>query len=254
MAEFEKEQVEIEETALEPQAEETKKEVSPIERGNTVFSWIGKFIKMINDVGGKKILEAMLFVILLVFLGMFMFKPEIVFENYDHYRERTHIERMDKRNNNTPLVQAELDKLRLQYNASWVSVWELHNSTNNLDGMPFIFASLTYESMKPGLTPIAEQFDNVRLSLYPLSTYLRENDIWYGDVEKLQEIDNTAYYRAKALSIKYVGFKLMEVENSPNAILSFAFIEGSEMPDSNMFVQSWILASYRINGLLTVDK
>ena len=254
MANFEKPT--IEETTLEPQEEQKQevKETSPVERADTVMSWIDKFLKMIKKYSAKKILEAMLFIVLMVLLGLFAFKPEAVFKAYDDYREKTHVERMDKRTNNTPLIQKELDRLRVDYNASWVSVWELHNNTNNLDGLPFIFASLNYESMNPGLIPIAEQFDNVRLSLYPLSSYLRKNEMWYGDVEELRDIDYSAYYRAKALNIKYVGFKIMEAEHAPNAILSFAFVEGCELPNMDNFIESWIRTSYKINGLLTVDR
>lgn len=252
---------EVEETRLEQQAETgggntgaQEKDASPVHKANTVMSWLDKFLLMLNKYSAKKILEAMLFIVLMVLLGIFAFKPEVAFKSYDDYREKSHNERMEKRNNNTPLVQEELDRLRVRYDASWVSVWELHNNTNNLDGLPFIFASLNYESMYPGLTPIAEQFDNVRLSLYPLSTFLRKNEMWYGDVEDLKDIDYTAYYRAKALNIKYLGFTLMEVEHAPNAVLSFAFVEGMEPDDLEDFVQAWVRASYKINGLLTVDR
>lgn len=251
MAEFDKKVVEETKLEEQPVVQETTEE-TPAGRVNATMSWVDKFLKMINKYSVKKILQAMLLLFLLVFLGLFTFKPEKIFETYENYRERTHNERMDRRTNNTPLIQNELDNLRVRYNASWVSVWELHNNTNNLDGLPFIFASLNYESMNPGLIPIAEQFDNVRLSLYPLSTYLREHEMWYGDVEGLKEIDYSAYYRAKALGISYVGFKLMQVEGAPNAVLSFAYVEGSEMPNMEDFVQSWILASYKINGLLRI--
>ena len=256
MAEFDN-NIEEQETVLEETKQETpvqNTEMNPVERTDNVMGWVGKFIKWISKYGGKKILEAMLCVAFVVLLGLFAIKPEKMFESYENYREKTHMERMDKRTNNTPLIQAELDKLRIQYNASWVSVWEFHNSTNNLDGMPFIFASLTYESMNPALTPIAEQFDNVRLSLYPVSSYLRQSDMWYGSVEELQKVDNTAYYRAKALGITYLGFKMMEVENCPNAALSFAFVEGAELPNMDDFIQKWTIASYKINGLLSIEK
>ncbi len=253
MAEFDKKVVEETKLEEQPVVQETTEE-TPVGRVNATMSWVDKFLKMINKYSVKKILQAMLLLFLLVFLGLFTFKPEKIFETYENYRERTHNERMDRRTNNTPLIQNELDNLRVRYNASWVSVWELHNNTNNLDGLPFIFASLNYESMNPGLIPIAEQFDNVRLSLYPLSTYLRAHEMWYGDVEGLKEIDYSAYYRAKALGISYVGFKLMQVEGAPNAVLSFAYVEGSEIPNMEDFVQSWILASYKINGLLRIEK
>ena len=106
--------------------------------------------------------------------------------------------------------------------------------------------------MNPALTPIAEQFDNVRLSLYPLASYLREREMWYGDVESLKDVDNTAYYRAKALGITYLGFRLMEIENSPNAVMSFAYVEGVNVPNENSLVQEWVMTSYKVNSLLTV--
>lgn len=254
MAEFDNEKVTTqEETKLEIQTNETR-DTSPVERGETVMNWIDKFLKMIKKYSAKKILEAMLFIVLTVLLGLFVFKPETILEAYDEYRQKEHSERMEERTNNTPIIQAELDKLRQQYNISWAAVWELHNSTNNLDGMPFLFASLTYESVNPGLIPIAEQFDNVRLSLYPLSTYLRKNEMWCGSVEDLKEIDNAAYHRAKALGISYLGFKMMVANGTPNALISIAFVDGCEVPDFNTISQSCVYTSYKINSLLTISK
>jgi hypothetical protein len=255
MAEFDKEQeVQEQETQLEPQVEQETTQASPKERVETTMTWIDKVLSMLNKYSAKKMLQAILVVFVVIFLGLFAFKPEAIFKSYDEYKAKTHSERMDTRNNNTPLIQSELDNLRVRYGATWVSVWELHNNTNNLEGLPFIFASLNYESIKPGAIPISGEFDELRLSLHPLSTYLRKHDMWYGTVEELKEVDYTGYYRAKALGIEYLGFILMEVEGAPNAVLSFAFVEGSELPDIDDFVSSWVRTSYKINGLLTIDK
>lgn len=225
-----------------------------IKTTNATIGWVETINRFIRKNGFKKLVMDLIAVSVLVFAILWIFQPGIFSARLDQYREAKHTEKMIERMNNTPLIQAELDKLRLRMDASWVSVWELHNSTNNLDGMPFLFASLTYESMNPALTPIAEQFDNVRLSLYPLASYLRENEMWYGNVEDLQEIDNSAYYRAKALGITFLGFRLMEIEGTPNALLSFAFVEGVEPPEGNSFVQDWVMTSYKVNSLLTVKK
>lgn len=254
MAEFENKEQELKETVLEPQVEREEL-VDAATRVDKTMNWLDKVLSLLNRYSAKKILQSLLIIFLVIFMGLFAFKPESFFKSYDEYKAKAHSERMDTRNNNTPLIQSELDNLRVRYGATWVSVWELHNNTNNLDGLPFIFASLNYESVKPGAIPISDQFGELRLSLHPLSTYLRKNDMWYGSVEELKEIDYSGYYRAKALGIQYLGFKIMNVEGSPNAALSFAFVEGSEMPN-NMedFISSWIRTSYKINGLLTVDK
>lgn len=254
MAEFEKEK-ELQETTIEPQVEQEKNESTDV-KGNVdaTMNWLDKALNLLNKYSAKKILQAILVVFVVIFMALFAFKPESIFKSYDEYKAKAHSERMDTRNNNTPLIQSELDNLRVRYGATWVSVWELHNNTNNLDGLPFIFASLNYESVKPGAIPISDQFDELRLSLHPLSTYLRKNDMWYGSVEELKEIDYSGYYRAKALDIEYLGFKIMDVEDSPNAALSFAFVEGTELPNMEEFIASWVRTSYKINGLLTVEK
>lgn len=241
-----------EKTLLESMESGNEKIDAVIKTTNATIGWIGMIHKFITDYGLKKLVMDLLGVCVVVFVALWIFQPGIFSNRLDKYREARHAEKMVERMNNTPLIQAELDKFRLRTDASWVSIWELHNSTNNLDGMPFLFASLTYESMNPALTPIAEQFDNVRLSLYPLGSYLREKEMWFGDVEGLKDIDNSAYYRAKALGIKYLGFKLMEIENSPNAVMSFAFVEGARLPDENAMVQDWVMSSYKVNSLLSV--
>ena len=242
-----------EKTLLESMESGNEKIDAVIKTTNATIGWVETIHKFISKNGFKKLVMDLIAVAIVVFIGLWIFQPGIFSNRMDQYREAKHAEKMVERMNNTPLIQAELDKFRIQTNASWVSVWELHNSTNNLDGMPFLFASLTYESMNPALTPIGEQFDNVRLSLYPLASYLRDKEIWYGTAEDLQALDNTAYYRAKALGITYLGFKLMEIENAPNAIMSFAFVEGTDIPDPSDFVQSWVMASYKVNSLLMVN-
>ena len=223
-----------------------------IKTTNATLGWVETIHKFIKKNGFKKLVMDIITVAAVVFIALWIFQPGVFSNRLDKYREQRHAEKMVERMNNTPLIQAELDKFKIKTDASWVSIWELHNSTNNLDGMPFLFASLTYESMNPALTPIAEQFDNVRLSLYPLASYLREKEMWYGSVEDIKEVDNTAYYRAKALGIKYLGFRMMEIEGSPNAVLSFAYVEGADIPNENTLVQEWIMTSYKVNTLLSV--
>lgn len=244
---------ENEKTRLEEMELNSEKIEKVIKTTNATIGWVETVHKFITKLGFKKLVMDMLGVAIFVIVGLWLFQPGIFVERIERYKDQQHEYRKELRTNNTPLVQDELDKLRNQYNVSWAAVWELHNSTNNLDGMPFLFASLTYESMNPALTPIAEQFDNVRLSLYPLSTYLEKNEIWCGDVDSLKTIDNSAYHRAKALGIKYLGFKLLAVNGEPKALLSVAFVEDCEVPDFEKLKGSCVYTSYKISSLLTIS-
>lgn len=225
-----------------------------IKTTNATFKWLEYVSKFITKNGIKKIFTSLFVVFSVVIGGIWLFFPGVFVDRIENYKEKKHEERAEIRSVNTPLVQEELDKFRKQYNISWAAVWELHNSTNNLDGLPFLFASLTYESMHPGLMPIASQFDEERLSLHPLSTYLEYNEIWCGNVEELQEIDAAAYYRAKALNIQYLGFKVITINGAPKLLLSVAFVEGCDIPNFDKLKESCVYTSYKIGSLLTVSK
>ena len=224
-----------------------------IKTTNATFKWVESIHKFVQKHGFKKLFIDLIGVGLVIIVGLWFFQPGVFVERFEKYKEERHEVRQGVRASNTPLVQHELDVLRERYNVSWAAVWELHNSTNNLDGMPFLFASLTYESMNPALTPIAQQFDEVRLSLFPLSTYLEKNEIWCGQVDSLKDIDVAAYYRAKALNIDYLGFKLLSVNGQPKALLSVAFVEGCDVPDFEKLRESCVYTSYKIASLLTLD-
>ena len=80
MAEFDKEQEKQEETTLEIHEEQ---QVNPVEKTNTIFGWLDKTLKLIKKYSAKKIIEAMLFIVLAIFLGIFLYEPERVFKSYD---------------------------------------------------------------------------------------------------------------------------------------------------------------------------
>ena len=241
-------------TILESMESGDEKINAVIKTTNATIKWIDYINKFLTKYGVKKIFTSLFVVFAVVIGGIWLFEPGIFVDRIEKYKEEKHEERAEIRTTNTPLVQEELDKFRKQYNVSWAAVWELHNSTNNLDGLPFLFASLTYESMHPGLVPIASQFDEVRLSLHPLSTYLEKNEIWCGSVDELREIDAAAYYRAKALDIEYLGFKVISINGAPKLLLSVAFVEGCDVPNFEKLRESCVYTSYKIGGLLTVSK
>ena len=250
MAKFEKPKEKVLESV-----ETTTEQVELTEKKTeSVFSFLERAIGLTTKHSIKRIFEAMLVVVLVVFLGIFTFKPDIVFRAYDDYKTREHVSAMQERIDNTPLIQDELESFRTSIGASRAWVFELHNSTNSLDGMPFLFASMTYETVSPSLSTAAFEFDNIRLSLYKIVTYLRNNEYWFGDVEDLADIDRIAYQQFKIFNLSYGGLRMMKVEGTPNAILCFAYNEGSERPSDEKIMERWLLASYKINSLLTLSK
>lgn len=246
MAKFEKDETRLE--------FENEKVEATTGAHNGTMNIMEKFLSLIDRFGIRKIFEAMLLVVLFVFLTIFAFKPESVFNAYDKYKETQHNERMVERLDNTPLIQETIDEYRNKVGASRVAVFELHNSTNSLEGMPFLFASMTYESINPALESAAKEYDNVRLSLHPIISYLRDNEVWYGKIEDLVELDHIAYQRLRVIEAKYVGFKLLETDRVPTALVVTIFNEGSNIQNLKYVKEESFMMTYKVNALLSVKK
>lgn len=234
--------------------EESMDQIEVVEKKNTTtMNFIERFLDMISKHGIKRIFEAMLLVVLVVFLSIFTFNPDVVFKAYDDYKSKEHAVAMQERIDNTPLIQKELEEFRVAIGASRAWIFELHNSTNSLDGMPFLFASMTYETVAPALNTAAFEFDNIRLSLYKIVTYLRQNEFWCGEVSELEDIDRIAYQQFRIFNLGYGGMMLLNVEGAPNAVLCFAYNDGCQEIEHNHLMGEWTRASYKINGLLTLS-
>jgi hypothetical protein len=61
-------------------------------------------------------------------------------------------------------ISKELDHILVKYGASRVSVIEYHNGTSSYAGIPFNFASMSYEAHDPNIYPMLGEFQAVPIS------------------------------------------------------------------------------------------
>jgi hypothetical protein len=66
-------------------------------------------------------------------------------EQIDKNKEEIHIKGIEKRNHADILIPALLDQLRINTNATRVLLFEFHNSTSNVNNLPFHHFTCTYE-------------------------------------------------------------------------------------------------------------
>ena len=128
----------------------------------------------------------------------FAFNWEKAFELYDAWQARQHDDNMELRVENGPKVQSLTDKLTYKVDASRVLILEMHNGVTSGGGLPFTKCSATYESLNLGISPVAEQYQEVNMSLMPFTNFLFERGYWCGDTDELLEIDKALYYKMKS--------------------------------------------------------
>ena len=115
-------------------------------------------------------------------------RPEWIFEQYDKWQQRQHTELINRRDDISGKTNMLLDKALYMMQADRIMVLEQHNGTNGNGGLSFNKCSCTYEVFDK-CRPLADQYQDINLSLLPFAYHLKQNGYWQGTVEDLKAID-----------------------------------------------------------------
>lgn len=158
------------------------------------------YSKFVNAVKSSGILVSLYSVALLIMLYSFIVNPinpnDIVNRLYEQ-KEKEHIESVDKRLQADAYVPQILKKIRLEYGLYRVCLLELHNNTENLDGVSFLYFSMMYEDFdfkNDSIIEIADSYQHQRITQYSdLFSDIRKNN--YAYYHNLREYDSEHSYR-----------------------------------------------------------
>ena len=126
---------------------------------------------------------------------------------------------------------------------------ELHNGSENLNSIPFLHATVTYEVTKDGIDAFDEEFQNLNLSRYYLPIYLYNNFNFVGSIEKLKSIDSKMGKKLEIGDVKYVGMITLNNVYGAWGYLGVSYVNGSKVPSSNEIIKNLTLSSQKINLL-----
>lgn len=187
------------------------------------LGWLDKALSVVDKYRFKTIFKAIIIILIIAGLVGFIKNPTWVFEQYKIWAEKEHTEAMNAREQNDQKIHILTDKLNYRVNASRVMVLEFHNGVENTGGMPFRKMTCTYEAINVGIQPIAENYNEINLSLIPFMNYMSTQGYWCGDTDDMEEIDRAFCYRLKSNGIEHFAACVIEGVDKPLALLVVAF-------------------------------
>lgn len=193
-----------------------------IERG---LGWLDKALQIVDKYKIRTIFKAFFIMLCVAAFIAFLKNPTWVFEKYDEWKDQEHSAALEQRLVNNEKLHISSEKLLYKVNADRVLILELHNGLENANGLPFSKCSATYEAIELGISPIAEQYQNINLSLMPFVNTVFEKGYWCGDTDELETIDKGLYYKMKANGTEHFAACLIEGVDKPLALLFVSFKE-----------------------------
>lgn len=201
-----------------------------MERIDKGIGWLERVLDLIKKYSIGEFFKAFLIILLTALVIGFIAKPTYVFEKYDEWQTKQHSAKMEKRLINNEKVHILAEKLLYKVNADRVLVLELHNGVSSNSGLPFAKCSATYEAINEGVQPVANQYQEVNLSLMPFATKLIEEDYWCGNTEDLMKIDKALCYRMLGNDTSHFAGCVIHGVDKP---LAFIFVKFKSLPEAH---------------------
>lgn len=198
-----------------------------IEKG---FGFLDKALGMVEKYKIRTILKGVLIILIVAATIGFVNNPTWIFERYDEWQVKQHSEKMEKRLVNNEKVHILAEKLLYKVNADRVLVLELHNGVSSNSGLPFAKCSATYEALNEGVHPVADQYQDVNLSLMPFANKLIEQGYWCGNTEDLMKIDKALCYRMLGNDTSHFAGCVIQGIDKP---LAFIFVKFKNISDGH---------------------
>jgi len=156
-------------------------------------------------------------------LFWFIFNPSRAFEVYDEWKKRQHDTLMELRLENAPKIQRLIENLTFKIGASRTVILELHNGTENVNGIPYTKCSATYEALNIGAHPVASYYQSQNISLMPFITHLFNRGYWCGNTDDLTNIDKSLAFKLKSNGTEHFTACVINGIDKPLAILIVSF-------------------------------
>lgn len=168
-----------------------------------------KTINLIQQHGLKNIFKA-IFILFMVFCVVYNnVNIGNIVEDVLNNKQSEHDKAIEYRKSIASDIRIYLKELLANSGADRAFIIEMHNGTNSVNGLPFMYGEMTYEEVTPGTEHIDEDYTNINMSRFYFITYLYESYSWNGSIESLNDIDDKTALRLKSNDVVYAFFKCL---------------------------------------------
>ena len=164
--------------------------------GNVV-GWIERIVQIVKKYGLQQIFMSFLVLFIAIMVGIFAFNPNEALKRIEKAQNKAHNEAVMKRIKNVPKIREGLMNFK--------------------------------DEIKSDRTFILE-YRNVRLSHYPLASYIFNNNFWFGSIDELKEIDEELALRLQKEDVMYFGMMMMYGEYNPLGTIGLVYSDEYHVP------------------------
>lgn len=164
------------------------------------LSWLEGILQLCKEYGVFNILKGLFILITLSLTLRICYNPSFLFDKYTDYMTQRHAKELHKRTEYDQQIKSLLPVYLYKYHADRVWIIQYHNGI-----MDWQHGTMRFELCNDEVESIKNQYNDFNLTWINLPYYLKTNEVFIGDMVKLDSIDSTLYTQLKKNNIQYLA-------------------------------------------------
>ena len=219
------------------------------------LSFFERAVKIVDKYGTFKVITSIVLfaLFLLVTVGtpiITKYSMEKSIDAAEKNKELTHIRDLENRREVQPQIYLVLDNLLESTKADRAFIIELHNGSQNINGVPFLHGTVTYERVREGVENIDEEYQNLSLSRFESSIYMHNNLHFVGSVKDLAKIDKKIAAKLTSNQVSYVAVTTLHDGEKEWGWFGILYGEGRPIPSKEKMLNELLISSQTISSIL----
>lgn len=169
------------------------------------LSWLERILQLCKEYGVFNILEGLFILIMLSLTLRICYNPSFLFDKYTDYMTQRHAKELHKRTEYDQQIKSLLPVYLYKYHADRIWIIQYHNGI-----MDWQHGTMRFELCNDEVESIKNQYNDFNLTWINLPYYLKTNEVFIGDMVKLDSIDSTLYTQLKKNNVQYLACTIIK--------------------------------------------
>lgn len=169
------------------------------------LSWLERILQLCKEYGVFNILKGLFILIILSLTLRICYNPSFLFDKYTDYMTQRHAKELHERTEYDQQIKSLLPVYLYKYHADRIWIIQYHNGI-----MDWQHGTMRFELCNDEVESIKNQYNDFNLTWINLPYYLKTNEVFIGDIVKLDSIDSTLYTQLKKNNVQYLACTIIK--------------------------------------------
>lgn len=169
------------------------------------LSWLERILQLCKEYGVFNILKGLFILIILSLTLRICYNPSFLFDKYTDYMTQRHAKELHERTEYDQQIKSLLPVYLYKYHADRIWIIQYHNGI-----MDWQHGTMRFELCNDEVESIKNQYNDFNLTWINLPYYLKTNEVFIGDMVKLDSIDPTLYTQLKKNNVQYLACTIIK--------------------------------------------